>query len=520
MKDGGSAAETVKRGLLWLDSDLLPEPDVLTAAATAASSLLEFTTAERLFTAAAATGVGDAMQVPPSADINGVVMRASKLLWGRRSPEQSWRLVDEALDTAQGADRQQLLVFRACQLALAARPAEVLATMAEVDVDALDPFGAVMAFGVQSMAAGELGHPERAAVTAEQAYRALDTADEGTYMRLPVTEFHTFALAAGGHVAEALEVAARHLAGQRAAVAPAGVVASEIFGMAALFAGDLDSALAHLPDEASLVETTDRFQLPNSFHRFTLHRAQALARAGDVDAADQTLEVARAHRHPTSVYVTSFELLTEAWLAAARMRPAEARRLAHLAAEFARTHDQFAREVCCLQAAVQFDDADTAGRLEELAVHVEGPRVAVATRYAAALGSDDAGGLEAVSVDFEAMGDRLAAADAAGQAAAAHRRAGRADSALTAAARARGLATACGGATSPAIVAAAFAPPFSNREREIAMLVAQGLSNRQIAEAVSRSVRTVESHVYRASIKAGVDGRSGLAAMMRRFAAD
>lgn len=515
MNDAGGGAGAVKRGLLWLDSDLSPNPDVLSAAATAASSLLDFTAAERLFTAAAATGVGDAMQVPPSADANGAVMRASKLLWTKRSPEHSWKVIDEALETAHGASRQQLLVFRACQLALAARPAEVLATMTEIDVDTLDSFTAVMAFGVQSMAAGELGHPERAAATAEQAYRVLGTTDEGVYMRLPVTEFHTFALAAGGHVAEALEVAGRHVASQRAAPALTRVVASEIFGMAALAAGDLHTALVHLPDEATVVEAADRFQLANSFHRFSLLRAQALARVGDSDAADQTLEVARAHRHPTSVYVTSLETLTEAWLAASRMRLTEARRLAQVAADFARNHDQFAREVWCLQTAVQFDDADAAERLAELAVHVEGPRVATAARYAVALGSDDADGLVAASVDFEAMGDRLAAADAAGQAATAHRRAGRAASAVTAAARAHRLASACGGATSPAIVAAAFAPPFSNREREIAMLVAQGLSNRQIAQVVSRSVRTVESHVYRASIKAGVDGRTGLAAMMR-----
>jgi DNA-binding NarL/FixJ family response regulator len=47
------------------------------------------------------------------------------------------------------------------------------------------------------------------------------------------------------------------------------------------------------------------------------------------------------------------------------------------------------------------------------------------------------------------------------------------------------------------------------------VLVAQGLSNREIAEAVSLSVRTVESHIYRASSKAGVSGRSALAEMMR-----
>lgn len=257
------------------------------------------------------------------------------------------------------------------------------------------------------------------------------------------------------------------------------------------------------------------FHVVNSFQRFHLLRAQALARSGDADGAERTLHNARRHRHPAYVWVESTELLTAAWLAAARSRPSEARELACEAADFARDHDQLAREVWCLQTAVQFDDTGAAERLEELAALVGGPRVGVAARYAAALGADDATEIDRASMEFEEMGDLLAAADAAGQAATSHRRANRAGSALTAAARAHRLAASCGGATSPAIVAAPFAPPFSNREREIAVLVAQGLSNREIAQAVSLSVRTVESHVYNASCKAGVSGRAALAELMR-----
>jgi DNA-binding CsgD family transcriptional regulator len=191
-------------------------------------------------------------------------------------------------------------------------------------------------------------------------------------------------------------------------------------------------------------------------------------------------------------------------VAASRQRLTEARRLARRAAGFAREHDQLAREVWCLQAAAQFDDPEVAARLAELATVVGGPRVAVAARYSAALSADDAAGLDQASVDFETMGDL--------------RRAGRVGSAMTAASRARRLADVCGRATSPAIAAASFAPPFTNREREIAVLVAQGLSNREIAEAVSLSVRTVEGHIYRASTKAGVAGRSGLADVIRSAA--
>lgn len=113
------------------------------------------------------------------------------------------------------------------------------------------------------------------------------------------------------------------------------------------------------------------------------------------------------------------------------------------------------------------------------------------------------------------MGDLLAAADAAGHASVTHRRAGRRGSAMTSASRADQLAQACGDATSPAIIAARIAIPFTQREREVAVLVGQGLSNREIAQAVSLSVRTVEGHIYRASCKAGVGQRAELADMIR-----
>ncbi|OBK52579.1 hypothetical protein A5655_21730 [Mycobacterium sp. 1081908.1] len=542
MKDGGGAARAVKRGLLWLESDLPPEPDVLLSAATAANALMDYETAERLFTAAAATGVGAQARIPlaysllmrekselalevldgvepdeatQSGFINEIVMRASNLLWGMRSPKRSWRLIDDALETASGAGRQQLLVFRAYQLALAARPGEVVATMAEVDEGDLDWYGATVGYGAESMAYGELGRPDQAVAKIIEAYYALTLSEQGKFLRQPATEYHTFALIAAGRIPEALEVAERNCRAQREEPAAIRALAREILGMVTLAAGDLDAALRDLP-KAIDEKAADNFNVVNSFHRFHLLRAQALARSGDADAAGRALNSARAHRHPAYVYVISTELLTEAWLASARSRPTEARRLARRAAEFAREHDQHAREVWCLQTAVQFDDTEAAERLAQLAEHVEGPRAAVAARYAAAVRADDAGELDWASAEFELMGDMLAAADAAGQAATAHRRAGRGGSAMTAAARAHRLATVCGGATSPAIEAASFAPPFSNREREIAVLVAQGLTNREIAEAVSLSVRTVESHIYRASGKAGVSGRSALGEMMRR----
>ena len=55
------------------------------------------------------------------------------------------------------------------------------------------------------------------------------------------------------------------------------------------------------------------------------------------------------------------------------------------------------------------------------------------------------------------------------------------------------------------------ADPLTRREREVADLVAQALSNRQIANRLFLSERTVESHVARILAKLGVNNRTEIA---------
>jgi DNA-binding NarL/FixJ family response regulator len=110
----------------------------------------------------------------------------------------------------------------------------------------------------------------------------------------------------------------------------------------------------------------------------------------------------------------------------------------------------------------------------------------------------------------------LSAADSAAQAALLHDRAGQRRKSSEAAARALQLAARCGGVTTPAIRSAARPLPISSREREIAALIAEGLSNREIAERLTVSVRTVEGHVYRACIKLDVTDRDELAKIIRQ----
>jgi DNA-binding CsgD family transcriptional regulator len=59
--------------------------------------------------------------------------------------------------------------------------------------------------------------------------------------------------------------------------------------------------------------------------------------------------------------------------------------------------------------------------------------------------------------------------------------------------------------------------PFTRREHDIAKLLSNGMSNKDIAAATSLSIRTVEGHIYQASAKAGVSTRSELSALVQQF---
>ncbi|MEX3650068.1 helix-turn-helix transcriptional regulator, partial [Mycolicibacterium porcinum] len=182
----------------------------------------------------------------------------------------------------------------------------------------------------------------------------------------------------------------------------------------------------------------------------------------------------------------------------------------------AAANGQLSAEVWCLQIAAQFGDHSRTLRLDELTGLVEGPRVAAAAALSRALARDDGDGLATVSIAFENFGDLVAAADAAGLAAAAYRRRDMRGSAMASAARATALAESCGGAATPALLAAAERLPLTDREREIAMLIGAGLSSRAIAERLRLSVRTVEGHIYRAMAKTGVSTRAELIALLPR----
>ncbi|MFD8272224.1 LuxR family transcriptional regulator AbsR2 [Streptomyces flaveolus] len=126
--------------------------------------------------------------------------------------------------------------------------------------------------------------------------------------------------------------------------------------------------------------------------------------------------------------------------------------------------------------------------------------------HADALVRGDGPRLDRVADELERRGFLLFAAEAHAQAVRAHRdpRAAR-----TARTRAVALARRCEGARTPALSGLVLGE-LTARQRQIVTLAAAGLSNRQIAERLTLSVRTVGNHLYSAYTRLGAGDRGAL----------
>jgi DNA-binding NarL/FixJ family response regulator len=110
------------------------------------------------------------------------------------------------------------------------------------------------------------------------------------------------------------------------------------------------------------------------------------------------------------------------------------------------------------------------------------------------------------------MGAILLAAEAAAEASHVHRQMGRTASALASSNRSRRLLEGRRVRT-PALDLPSLSIPLTSREREVANLAVQGLTNREIAERLVLSVRTVDNHLYNLYAKLGVRSRAELASI-------
>ena len=284
-------------------------------------------------------------------------------------------------------------------------------------------------------------------------------------------------------------------------------------GLVATYRGNFPEVISSI--EQALAALSAEYPLPWRLPARLL-LARAYAALGRKDDAERVLADAAEHTGPSVALHEPQRTISKAWLAAAKGMERRAIELALLAADDAHQAGQYAVEAEALHHAARFGDRTVADRLAALTDKVQGDVVAVQARHAAAVAAADPGALDAASAELEEAGFLLSAADSAALAATLHDSAGDRRKSMESSARALRLADQCGGAATPAIKAAARPLPVTAREREIAELIAAGLTNKEIAEQLTLSIRTVEGHVYRACFKLDVADRDELAKLIRQ----
>jgi DNA-binding CsgD family transcriptional regulator len=527
----------VRRATLSLDSDLTPDADLLVSAAYGAVWLADLPLADRLAEAAIHAGAGpepnfvrahalswlgrgeeaDAVlaEIPTSQLTDHdhaklAFLRSSNTLWALGEPTRAKELIDEASRSTPPHARTYIDAFLTVYCFAMDQPDAAVQASKNLALEDLPVVGAEIAWALAQISA-DAGRTAEGVAVAHAGYTVATRSLDAPHMRFNIADAEVSALLLSGQVLDALDVAKRTR--QQAANLPgaAQFLGGAIAGRAALGAGDLHSACLLLEQAAEGLSAS----YPIGWgYRYNVPRATALAIRGLTDEAAAALaELDKVRRRFRSL--DHERSLARAWVAAGQGAVSEASKLLISAAERARATGRFAAEVLCLQTATQFGDPTGAARLRELESSVEGPRVGLAARFAAALRDGDAAELSSVSEEFERVGDLVASVDAAAQAALAYRRQDKRGSALGCSARAAALAEQCGAST-PALRQASEPLPLTDREAEIVMLIGEGLSNREIAERLTLSVRTVESHIYRAMLKTGTTSRDDLAGLLPR----
>ena len=535
---------TVRRALLVLQSDLPPDPPLYLDAARHTMQLLDLDLAERFAAAAAALGSEDAVELQA---INRVLagdggtadellrnlvarggearhrwatVRAANLVWILGRPTEAAELL---ADLAQGpetdAERAERLAVEACVDAVLARCVDAeQKARAALKSDALSDLCAMLASFALVMACGALGNADEITPVARAALDRATNSYETSHMRFWFGGVYARACRLTGRLQECHDAAT--VLAEREKDAPELAYDNLVFlmGSAALMRCDLQAAGTLLREALAGVEN----------HRIrtglrpacTFALTELYAKLGAVDAAKEMLAEARLGVRPDFLYMQTGLALVTGWTLAAGGSITEAIDTVLAEAKVARDRQQPTHELACLQAAVQWGVADgltdIALRTAELADTLALPLANAVAAHAESLQSRNGEELLEVSKAYEAIGDRCAAADAAAQAAVIFMAAQHRGRGSLAAGAAEQLARDCGGLSTPATRSSAAPVPLTGRQREVAEMVANGLTNKEIADRLVTSVRTVEGHLYRACQRLGVTTRAELTEIMRR----
>ncbi|OBB35187.1 LuxR family transcriptional regulator [Mycobacterium sp. 852002-51961_SCH5331710] len=530
---------TVRRGLLALESDLPPDPDVYLKAARCAMTLLDLELADRFATAAADAGCAEAAGVRAlnlfllgrGAEAEDVLsrmavdgatsahqwslLRVANLIWmlGRiNDATVVLARLAEAPETT--AERFARMAAEACVDAVSARCEVALEkATAALESGVLTDFDAMMASVALTMALGALGRTDELTTVAESALNRAMTSFQASHMRFWFASVYLRACRLTGRIDECSAMVRRVADSADEVPSLAYANLASLLGHAELMRGNVRDAVKLLHEALAGVQ---RHGVASGLRPSTgFGLAEAHAKLGEGPAAGAAIAEARESVPPDFAFMQTTLSVAEGWSLVANGCVTDAIAVARTAASQARARRQPTHELACYQAAAQWGDTSCAASARRVADELALPLADAVARHAEALAADDGEGLLAAAGAYRTIGDRAAAADAAAQAAVAFTRAQHRKRGLYAAAVAKELSDACGGLCTPALRVPA-SQPLTGRQREIVEFVVAGLSNREIADRLVMSVRSVEGHIYRACQRVGANSREELAAIARQ----
>jgi DNA-binding NarL/FixJ family response regulator len=530
---------TVRRALLTLESDLEPDPELFVDAARFAMTLLDLELADRFACAAVKAGSSDG----PEVQVMNLVLRgrgddaekflqeitsnsrddahrwstirAANLIWTLGRPGDASVILDglaaEPETPAETASRQAV---EACVDAVTGRcTAAAEKARAAMNSAELGDFHTMMASFALTMALGALGQADELTAVAEQTLDRASTSFQTSHMRFWYGGVYARACRLTGRVDECVAIAKRLSDSAKDVPGLAYANLASLVGHAHLVRGDLPAAAKILHEALAGVEhhsVTTGLRFASCFALTEVH-----AKLGQAGEAEEVFAEARGRVPDEYMYMHTALALATGWSLAASGCLTDAIAVAREAAAEARELGQLTHELACVQAAAQWGDASMAGRARELADELSLPLADAVARHAEALAAKDGEGLLTASNDYQALGDRVTAADAAAQAAVAFSQNQQRRRRLYAAAIAQGLSDECGGISTPAMRSPT-GHPLTERQREIVELAVAGMSNKDIAKRLFMSVRSVEGHLYRACQRVGANSREELARVIRK----
>jgi DNA-binding CsgD family transcriptional regulator/type II secretory pathway predicted ATPase ExeA len=440
------------------------------------------------------------------------LLKADIAMYGQGRPDAAMAILERFEADAGPVHRQSARTVRAAFTMLSGDPLEAAELAAAIVADdATGRDDRQTALAVLAGAHAELGQVATGLAVVEAALGDAQP-DDSTESLGALILTRCMLLTYGGRLDEAAELMAicRDLAAAGGDDNGVGMFL-QILAVVALVSGDATTALAVGDDAARLLVVQDVYGMGRNLLSTRVHAAALL---GELDVARALLVELDAHE-PRPMMFMADEMRARAWLDVAEGRTTAAVARMEAGAETFGAAGRVLREATMLHDLVRLGQARHAvARLEELAAASDSLVVALQALHARAAVAGDANRLTTVASRWASAGFHLFAAEAAAQAAAVHEHAGRSSSAATAGARSRESLALCPGVSTPALSLAGPAANLTRREKEITGLAAKGLSDREIAEALVVSIRTVNAHLYNAYSKLGIDGRADLPAAL------